>query len=57
MEFLRPLRSSRPLETIRRAFRRVVKPWRSDRILARDLETSRLFLDGEAVSRLARELR
>jgi len=56
MEFLRPLRSSKPLEAVRRAFRLIVKPWTGDRILAKDLEAGRLFLGGEAVGRLVSEL-
>ncbi|HSS43736.1 MAG TPA: histidine ammonia-lyase, partial [Thermoanaerobaculia bacterium] len=57
MEFLRPLRSSKPLEAIRRAFRRVVRPWTGDRVLATELEAGRLFLDSEAVGRVVSELR
>ncbi len=44
MEFLRPLRSSAPLERVRRAFRRIVPAWREDRRLAPDLEAARHFL-------------
>ncbi len=57
MEFLRPLVSSRPLEAVRRAFRRVVRPWDADRELAPDLEAARRFLSGPAVQRLAETLR
>lgn len=57
MEFLRPLTSSRELEGVRRAFRRVVRPWDADRELAPDLEASRRFLSGQAVQRLARTLK
>ncbi len=46
MEFLRPLRSSEPLERVRRAFRRVVPAWKEDRRLAPDLEAARQFLSG-----------
>ncbi|MEP6769826.1 MAG: histidine ammonia-lyase [Acidobacteriota bacterium] len=53
MEFHRPVRSSRPLETLRRAFRRVVRPWNEDRVLAPDLETARQFLSSDAMARLA----
>jgi histidine ammonia-lyase len=57
MEFLRPLRSSAPLERIRREFRRRVRAWNRDRQLAPDLEASRQFLSGEAMRRLAGTLR
>ena len=56
MEFLKPLRSSAPLEAIRRAFRRVVAPWDRDRELAPDLEAARRFLSGAAMRRLAEGL-
>jgi histidine ammonia-lyase len=49
MEFLRPLTSSRPIERLRRAFRRSVRPWDRDRILSTDLEKARQFVDGEAI--------
>lgn len=52
MEFLRPLRSSAPLEGVRRAFRRVVRPWDRDRELAPDLEAARRFLTGDSMRRL-----
>ncbi|MEO8348251.1 MAG: histidine ammonia-lyase [Acidobacteriota bacterium] len=51
MEFLRPLRSSRPIEGVRRAFRSVVTPWTADRELSPDLLAARSFLDSEALSR------
>jgi histidine ammonia-lyase len=50
MEFLRPLSSSRPIERIRRAFRRVVRPWTADRELAPDLAAARKFLESDAMS-------
>ena len=50
MEFLRPLSSSRPIERIRRSFRRVVKPWIADRELAPDLAAARTFLESDAMS-------
>ena len=56
MEFLRPLTSSPPLEKVRRAFRRIVPAWESDRVLAVDLEKAHGFLDGGAVKTLAGEL-
>jgi histidine ammonia-lyase len=56
MEFLRPLTSSRPIETLRRAFRRAVRPWTSDRELAPDLAAARAFVDGEAMTRLVATL-
>ena len=49
MEFLRPLTSSRPIERLRRAFRRSVRPWNRDRILSTDLEAARQFVAGEAM--------
>ena len=52
MEFLRPLRSSAPLEKIRRSFRAVVAPWTADRQLAADLAAARAFLDGPALHSL-----
>jgi histidine ammonia-lyase len=45
MEFLRPLASSRPIEQVRRSFRRIVAPWNTDRELAPDLAAARAFLD------------
>jgi histidine ammonia-lyase len=56
MEFLRPLRSSAPLEAVRRAFRRVVRPWDRDRELAPDLEAARRFLTSDAMERLTEDL-
>jgi histidine ammonia-lyase len=50
MEFLRPLSSSRPIERVRRSFRRVVKPWMADRELAPDLAAARMFLESDAMS-------
>ncbi len=50
MEFLRPLPSSRPIERVRVAFRRAVKPWTRDRVLAVELEKAHAFLDSEAVA-------
>jgi len=50
MEFLRPLTSSRPLERVRRLFRRKVRAWTADRELHPDLENARLFLSSEAVT-------
>jgi histidine ammonia-lyase len=52
MEFLRPLASSRPIESLRRSFRKVVAPWTADRELSPDLAAARDFLDADAVSRL-----
>ncbi|MEO8431606.1 MAG: histidine ammonia-lyase [Acidobacteriota bacterium] len=56
MEFLRPLTSSRTLESVRRAFRRVVRPWDADRELAPDLEAARRFLSGDAVRKATEPL-
>ncbi len=56
MEFLRPLASSRPIENVRRNFRRIVPPWAGDRELAPDVAAARGFIDGEAVSRLLESL-
>jgi len=57
MEFLRPLTTSRPLEKVRAAFRRVVPAWKKDRQLSVDLEKSRVFLSSEAISSLVAQLR
>jgi histidine ammonia-lyase len=56
MEFLRPLKSSLPLEKIRRALRRVVPAWGNDRVLSEDLENARLFLASEAMEAAAASL-
>jgi histidine ammonia-lyase len=56
MEFLRPLRTSRPLEGIRRAFRRVVPAWSGDRQLSLDMDSARTFLGSDPVRRLAERL-
>ena len=57
MEFLRPLKSSAPIEQVRTAFRRKVRAWNEDRNLHPDLEASRAFLSSEpfreALHRLA----
>jgi histidine ammonia-lyase len=52
MEFLRPLKSSGLIEQARRAFRRVVAPWKRDRELAPDLARARAFLESELLSGL-----
>ena len=57
MEFLRPLASSKPIERVRLAFRRVVKPWNRDRVLAMDLEIAHRFLESDAVKVAVRQLR
>jgi histidine ammonia-lyase len=57
MEFLKPLASSKPIERVRRAFRRVVKPWTRDRVLAVDLEKALLFLGSEAVREAVERLK
>jgi histidine ammonia-lyase len=56
MEFLAPLKTSPPLEKVRRAFRRVIPLWERDRVLSVDLEKARLFLDAEAVRSLTASL-
>jgi histidine ammonia-lyase len=50
MEFLRPLRTSRPLERIRLAFRRRVRAWNADRELYPDLQSARAFLASDAMA-------
>ena len=50
MEFLKPLKTSPRLERVRREFRRVVKPWTTDRELYRDLDRAREFLAGDALA-------
>jgi histidine ammonia-lyase len=56
MEFLKPLRTSVRLERLRVDFRRVVRPWSSDRELHSDLEAARRFLSGDSVRREAAAL-
>jgi histidine ammonia-lyase len=56
MEFLRPLKTSKPLEAVRRAFRKVVRPWDKDRELAPDLEAARRFVTSDAMRRLTDSL-
>ena len=56
MEFLRPLKSSLPLEKIRRALRRIVPAWAKDRVLSADLEKARLFLASQPMESLATAL-
>jgi histidine ammonia-lyase len=56
MEFLRPLASSRPIESVRRAFRRRVAAWTVDRELAPDLAAARDFLGSDAVARVTSKL-
>jgi histidine ammonia-lyase len=56
MEFLRPLKSSLPLEKVRRAFRRRVPAWGNDRVLSTDLEQARLFLESGPMEALAADL-
>ena len=51
MEFLRPLKSSAPIERVRRAFRRRVKAWVEDRELYRDLERATEFLGSDDLRR------
>jgi len=53
MEFLRPLRSSAPLERVRGPFRRAVPAWDEDRRLAPDIEKARAFLSHPVVAREA----
>jgi len=56
MEFVKPLKSSRPIEEVRKEFRAVVRPWDRDRVLAPDLEAARKFLSGPAVQRAVSRL-
>jgi histidine ammonia-lyase len=51
MDFLKPLRSSAPLEAVRREFRRAVRPWGRDREMHLDIEAARQFLGGPAMAR------
>ena len=57
MEFLRPLKSSKPIERVPGAFRRVVKPWTRDRALAVDLDTAHAFLDSDSVREAVESLK
>jgi histidine ammonia-lyase len=56
MEFLRPLRSSAAIESVRRALRRVVPAWRKDRLMTADLAASRDFLRSNAMEKAAAQL-
>jgi len=56
MEFLRPLKSSKTIEEVRRSFRRVVQPWTRDRVLAPDLAAARAFLDSETMRQAVEKL-
>jgi histidine ammonia-lyase len=56
MEFLKPLRSSAPIERVRRFFRRSVSAWKEDRELHRDLERARGILRNPELSSLVGEL-
>lgn len=56
MDFLRPLKSSPPIERVRRSFRTVVRRWEEDRVLGEDLDRSRRFLGSEAMRREASAL-
>jgi histidine ammonia-lyase len=56
MEFLRPLASSPPIEAVRRALRRTVRPWHRDREMQPEIEKARRFLRGEAVREAAARL-
>jgi histidine ammonia-lyase len=51
MEFLLPLASSASIERLRRDYRRIVRPWTKDRILAPEIEKSRAFLSSPAAAR------
>jgi histidine ammonia-lyase len=57
MEFLRPLRSSEPIERVRRAFRRRVKAWDRDRELHPDLDRAAEFLRSDELRSEANRLR
>ena len=56
MEFLRPLRPSAAIESVRRALRRVVPPWLKDRLMTADLAASRDFLRSDAMQKAAAQL-
>ncbi|HEY6928816.1 MAG TPA: aromatic amino acid lyase, partial [Thermoanaerobaculia bacterium] len=57
MEFLRPLRSSPPIEKVRLAFRKAVPAWRKDRFLSSDIEKARGFLSSASVVGLTDRLK
>ncbi|KYO25494.1 histidine ammonia-lyase [Alligator mississippiensis] len=49
IEFLRPLKTTTPLEKVYDLVRSVVRPWMKDRFMAPDIEvTHRLLVDQEA---------
>jgi histidine ammonia-lyase len=56
MEFLAPLRSSTPIEALRRAFRRAVPAWTQDRLMSKDLAAARAFLESEAMRKAVASL-
>jgi histidine ammonia-lyase len=56
MEFLRPLKSSAAIERIRRSFRREIRPWTRDRILATEIEKARAFLSSPETARAVASL-
>jgi len=56
MEFLRPLKSSKAIEEVRRSFRRVVRPWTRDRVLAPDLAAALTFLESDTMRQAVEKL-
>ncbi len=56
MEFLRPLKTSEPLEKVRRSFRRIVPAWDRDRELAPDLDRAHAFVESRSLERLIPKL-
>ena len=53
LDFLRPLRSSAPIEAARRAIRRKVRPWKDDRYMAPEIETGRRLVESGLADLLA----
>lgn len=56
MDFLKPLKSSRPIEAARRVVRRRVKTWTKDRFISPDLEAGADLVErgfGEILEELA----
>jgi histidine ammonia-lyase len=53
LEFLRPLRTSPPLEAVHDLVRGAVAPWDEDRSPARDIEALAVLLRGGAVAEAA----
>ncbi|CAD5119142.1 DgyrCDS7782 [Dimorphilus gyrociliatus] len=54
IEFLRPLKTTKPLEAVYDLVRGVVKPWTKDRFMAPDIEAARKLLQEERLWRVVK---